>query len=209
VEATESGINGASRRPAEAEETEAGAAERINIEAGSAPAAAEASGAGTELPGISGELAEPEAGEEAAERPQARSNAAEAAEPPPQPGFSAPLREGGELQDNEGTSKGFDGEESDVRPPKRSRYAPMSALGTALSLFVMGIPLVGFIVTVVWACGACRKIGRRNLARAVLILMALGFILSLAAALLIRFVFAEDITRMFESMFPGYTIDWG
>ncbi len=94
-------------------------------------------------------------------------------------------------------------------PPKKSKYAPMSSIGTALSLVAMGIPVIGFIITVVWACGACRKIGRRNLARAMLILMALGIILWIIAALLIRYVYADDITRAFESLFPGYTINWG
>ncbi len=100
-------------------------------------------------------------------------------------------------------------EATDPIPPKKSRYAPMSSVGTALSLIAMSIPLVGFILMIVWACGGCRKIGRRNLARAGLILLGLGIVLWIAAALVIRYVFAEDITRLVENLFPGYTIIWG
>ena len=99
--------------------------------------------------------------------------------------------------------------EEETAPPKTSRYAPMSSMGTALSIIAMNIPVIGFILTIIWASGGCKKIGRRNLARAELILMVVGIILALIFALLVRFAFADAITRFFESMYPGYTITWG
>ena len=43
----------------------------------------------------------------------------------------------------------------------------------------MCIPVVGIILTIVWACGGCRKLQKRNLARASLIMMAVALVISL------------------------------
>ena len=95
------------------------------------------------------------------------------------------------------------------KPGKKSKYAPMTSWGMAIQLILMAIPFVGFVLMVVWACGGCRKIARRNLARANLILLIIAIVLSVAAALLARFLFADDITRIFEQILPGYTLQWG
>ncbi len=47
-------------------------------------------------------------------------------------------------------------------------------LGTIL---LMGIPLAGFILTIVWACGGTQNLNRRNFARANLILAAIGLVI--------------------------------
>lgn len=98
---------------------------------------------------------------------------------------------------------------SDPRPPKKSAYAPMSSVGMAIQLFLMGIPVIGLILSIIWACGVCRKLARRNLARAYLILLILGILLTVAAALVLRFCFTDQLTRAFEQLYPGYTIHWG
>ena len=95
------------------------------------------------------------------------------------------------------------------KPGKKSKYAPMTSWGMAIQLILMAIPFVGFVLMVVWACGGCRKIARRNLARANLILLIIAIVLTIVAALLARFLFAEDITRVFEEILPGYTLQWG
>lgn len=92
------------------------------------------------------------------------------------------------------------------RPGKKSPYAPMTAWGMALELFLMSIPVVGFILMIVWSCGVCRKLARRNLARAYLILLIFAVALAVIAAILGRFVFFDEITKFFESVVPGYTI---
>jgi len=57
-------------------------------------------------------------------------------------------------------------------------------LGTIL---LMGIPLVGFILTIVWACGGTQNLNRRNLARACLILTAIGLVIyGIVVALFIK-----------------------
>ena len=95
------------------------------------------------------------------------------------------------------------------KPGKKSKYAPMTSWGMAIQLILMAIPVVGFVLMVIWACGGCRKIARRNLARANLILLIIAIVLTVISALLARFLFAEDITRIFEQVLPGYTLQWG
>lgn len=94
------------------------------------------------------------------------------------------------------------------KPGKKSKYAPMTSLGMALELFLMSIPVVGFILMILWSCGVCRKIARRNLARAYLILLIVGLVLAVVGALLCRFVFKDQITQLVEQAIPGYTIQW-
>ena len=94
------------------------------------------------------------------------------------------------------------------RPGRKSRYAPMTSVGMALEILLMSIPVVGFILMILWSCGVCRKIARRNLARAYLILLIFALVLLIAGALLARFVFKDDITRIVEQIIPGYTIQW-
>lgn len=53
-------------------------------------------------------------------------------------------------------------------------------------------PLVGLILMIVWACGGCRKLQKRNLARASLILAVIG----LALSLVLGFAFRGVIGRM-------------
>ena len=96
----------------------------------------------------------------------------------------------------------------DPKPGKKSAYAPMSSFGMAVQIFLMSIPLVGLILSIVWACGVCRKIARRNLARAWLILMIVCVLLTVALALVLRFCFPQELTRAFEWLCPGYTIIW-
>ena len=94
------------------------------------------------------------------------------------------------------------------KPGKKSKYAPMSSVGMALEIFLMSIPVVGFILMILWSCGVCRKIARRNLARAYLILLIVALVLAVAGALLARFVFKDQITQLVEQAMPGYTIQW-
>ncbi len=54
----------------------------------------------------------------------------------------------------------------------------MLTTGAFLVLIIlMSLPVVGFILQIVWACGATRNLNRRNLARAYLILSLIGIAL--------------------------------
>lgn len=65
----------------------------------------------------------------------------------------------------------------DLRPPKGSRYAPIGAWGFVGSFLLMSIPVVGTILTIVWACGGAHNQNRRGLARASLLMLLLLAIL--------------------------------
>ena len=64
-------------------------------------------------------------------------------------------------------------------PPSGGKYDLISAWGYIGIMLLMCIPVVGLILTIIWACGGCRKLQKRNLARACLILWIIGIILSL------------------------------
>ncbi len=66
---------------------------------------------------------------------------------------------------------------------KGTKYEPISAWGFIGILLLMCIPIVGLILTIIWACGGCRKVTKRSLARASLIMMVIAVILGLIIAL--------------------------
>lgn len=57
---------------------------------------------------------------------------------------------------------------------------PLSVGEFLLMLFVSGIPVVGFILLLVWAFGGAVNQNRKNFARATLILSVIGFVLAIA-----------------------------
>ena len=59
-------------------------------------------------------------------------------------------------------------------PMMSSPYAVLSSWGFVGSLLLMAIPIVGFIITIVWASGGVVNLNRRNLARGYLLLMGIG-----------------------------------
>ena len=90
----------------------------------------------------------------------------------------------------------------------------MSSWGTVGALALMAIPGIGFLITIIWACGGCRKYAKRNLARALLLILVICLIIFIiGGALTYLFVVRpvlpqvlERITKVFEALFPGYTI---
>lgn len=95
------------------------------------------------------------------------------------------------------------------RPSPSGAYALMSVWDTVGSIILMGLPVIGLIISIIWAVGGCRKINRRNLARAFLLLMAIGLVLSIIFTVIFGVLYADVITDVFESVFPGYSIEWG
>lgn len=74
---------------------------------------------------------------------------------------------------------------SDI-PPAGSKYELITAGGYIGIFLLMGLPLIGFLLTVIWACGGCRKLQKRNLARATLIMMAVALVISLILGVVFR-----------------------
>ncbi|MBA4347738.1 MAG: hypothetical protein C0413_02685 [Clostridiales bacterium] len=68
----------------------------------------------------------------------------------------------------------------DISP--RTPYDVLSSWGFVGSIFLMSIPVIGFIITIVWASGGASNLNRRNLARAYLIFVGLSVVLSIALA---------------------------
>jgi hypothetical protein len=60
-----------------------------------------------------------------------------------------------------------------------SAYDVLSTWGFVGSLIVMSLPLIGFIMSIVWASGGTTNLNRRNLARGYLLIMGLGILLSI------------------------------
>ena len=68
-------------------------------------------------------------------------------------------------------------------PRLDSPYAVLSSWGFVGSLLLMALPIVGFILTIVWASGGAVNLNRRNLARGSLIVSGLGIAVYLIFAL--------------------------
>ena len=62
-------------------------------------------------------------------------------------------------------------------PPRGGKYEPLSTGGFIGSMILMAIPVVGWAVAIIWACGGCRQVNKRNLARATLVLLVIGLVL--------------------------------
>ena len=102
------------------------------------------------------------------------------------------------------------------RPARKSKWEIMSSWGTVGARILMAIPVIGFIITIIWACGGCRKYAKRNLARSNLLLLVISLIILIVGGALcylfvVRPVLPEvldKITKVFEALFEGYTISF-
>ena len=78
-------------------------------------------------------------------------------------------------------------------PPKGSKYDPITTGGYIGIMLLMCIPIVGLILMLVWAFGGCKKLNKRNLARASLIMMAIGLVFSLIFGFVIKALFNKAV----------------
>ena len=78
-----------------------------------------------------------------------------------------------------------------AKPPSGSSYAVMSTGGFVLASLLMCIPFIGLLICIIWAFVSCSNENRRNFARACLILMIIGIVLSLAAYLATAFLVSK------------------
>lgn len=69
-------------------------------------------------------------------------------------------------------------------PDKKSPYAVLGIGGNMLNLFVIALPIIGFIVTLIWAFGGTNNLNRRNYACAVLIWWLIGIAAAIVLAIL-------------------------
>lgn len=85
---------------------------------------------------------------------------------------------------------------ADVPPAKGSKYDPITTGGYIGIMLLMCIPVVGLILILVWAFGGCKKINKRNLARATLIMAAISLVISLILGLLIKSLFGAAVSQI-------------
>ena len=71
-------------------------------------------------------------------------------------------------------------------PGPDSKYEPISTWGYIGIMLLMSIPFIGAILVIVWALGGCRKINKRNLARASVIMSLFAIMISIIVGLLIK-----------------------
>ena len=120
------------------------------------------------------------------------------AEPPAAPGYVRPERESGqprqEYDPQQSCSQGCppppQQTSSAACAPESDPNAPLSTWGYALALFLMGLPLAGFVFQIIWASGGTRSVSRRNLARGYL---ALRCILAALVLLIVVVVLAAAL----------------
>ena len=89
------------------------------------------------------------------------------------------------------TAQPASGYAAEYVPGSDSKYQPISTWGYIGITLLICIPIVGFVLLIIWALGGCRKINKRNLARASLIGMAIGLVFSLIAGFLIKKAFKD------------------
>ena len=75
--------------------------------------------------------------------------------------------------------------EEDFIPPKGSKYEPISTRGYFGIWLLMLVPFLNLILLIVWACGGCRKVNKRNYARATII----AWVIVLILGVILTFVF--------------------
>ena len=69
-------------------------------------------------------------------------------------------------------------------PAADSKYQPISTWGYIGIILLLSIPIIGPVIAIVWAFGGCRKVNKRNFARASLIIslfmLIAGFVVGMA-----------------------------
>lgn len=86
----------------------------------------------------------------------------------------------------------------DAPPAKGSKYEPISTGGFIGIMLLMCIPIIGQILMIVWACGGCRKVNKRSLARASLIMLVVGIVISLLLGFVFKSLF-NNVMREIEN----------
>ena len=77
---------------------------------------------------------------------------------------------------------------------------PVSTGGYFGIMFLLMIPLLNLLLLIIWACGGCRKVNKRNFARAVLLWFVIGSILSALIVLAGGLLFGHAFNDLQESI---------
>jgi len=91
-------------------------------------------------------------------------------------------------------------------PSNKSKYEPISTKGYIGIWLLMMIPVVNLLLLIVWACGGCRKINKRNFARSMLIVGAVSMVIGGIMAFVFRSAWS-DYAIPFASSYGSYSIE--
>ena len=125
-------------------------------------------------------------GEKVAQQvPQPQKQAASPQPPPPQqpPVSVAPLYQAPSPQQPVQQPVQATPQQTLEQSVKGTKYEPITTGGFIGIMLLLCIPIIGFILLIVWACGGCRKISKRSFARATLILGVIMAVLGLIIGL--------------------------
>jgi len=91
--------------------------------------------------------------------------------------------------------------------PPTGRYKVHTVWGYIGNMIVLSIPLVGFIMALVWSFSGSVNLNRRNFARAYLILMVIGIVISAAIALVWYFIIWPAIMSVLQEYINQLPVD--
>lgn len=75
---------------------------------------------------------------------------------------------------------------------------PISTGGYIGIMFLMMLPLINLILLIIWACGGCKKVNKRNFARAMLVWMVIASVLGGLLFLVGGLFFGDTINALKE-----------
>lgn len=82
-------------------------------------------------------------------------------------------------------------------PAAAAAASPVLGIGTFIgAILLSGVPIVGFVFLIVWACGGCQNRNLRNYAIASLIIMAAVVVLTVVIVLLFGVSFATLFSNL-------------
>lgn len=92
-------------------------------------------------------------------------------------------------------------------PGKDSPYQPISTWGYVGINFIMAVPILNLVMLIVWACGGCRKVNKRNMARGIFLTMLISLVVGIIMTILGLTVFRNIYYEIMENL-PYYGFDF-
>ena len=83
-------------------------------------------------------------------------------------------------------------------PPAVYKEEPVSTGGYIGIMLLMLIPIINLILLIIWACGGCRKVNKRNFARALLVWLLIAAVLTTLFIFIGGLLFGDTINAIKE-----------
>lgn len=83
-------------------------------------------------------------------------------------------------------------------PPAAYKEEPISTGGYIGIMLLMLIPVINLILVIIWACGGCRKVNKRNFARAMLVWLLIAGVLTTLFIFVGGLLFGDTINAIKE-----------